>query len=180
MNFRAFEWRRGLAVWMLMGLIVSTVSMGYAFAQEPSQETEKRKVQATDLAWMAGCWQSLVGDPGSGEHWSPPAGGTLIGSGRTVKGTKTVAHEFMVIKETDEGGLVYVAAPAGQEGAVFLLVGIGVKERKEVIFQNPKEGFPHRIFYRMDDKGRLLSRMEGTIDGEKKGVDFPMTPVACK
>ena len=160
---------RGLGAFLLL---VTISSADRAAAQEP-----QRKALATDLAWMAGCWQSLSGEPGSGEHWSPPAGGTLIGSGRTIKDSKTVAHEFLVIKETDDGGLVYVAAPAGQQGSVYFLAKLG---EKEVIFENPYADFPRRIHYRLHESGRLLARIEGTVEGEAKAVDFPMAPVGCR
>ena len=37
---------------------------------------------AAALAWLAGCWASEGGEPGSGEQWMPPAGGTLLGRTR--------------------------------------------------------------------------------------------------
>src|ERR1044072_4949598 len=36
-------------------------------------------------------------EAGSEDHWLAPAGGSLLGVGRTVVGGKTVAYEFMQI-----------------------------------------------------------------------------------
>ena len=36
---------------------------------------------AAALAWLAGCWASEGAEPGSGEQWMPPAGGTLPATG---------------------------------------------------------------------------------------------------
>jgi len=58
---------------------------------------------AAALAWLAGCWASEGGEPGSGEQWMPPAGGTLLGTSRTVAKGRTVAHEFMQIREQEPG-----------------------------------------------------------------------------
>ena len=171
MKFGSLGLQWSLAVLLLTGMVLGSDG---ASAEEKEKQ---RKAKATDLAWMAGCWQSLAGEPGSGEHWSPPAGGTLIGSGRTIKDSKTVAHEFLVIKETDDGGLVYVAAPAAQTGTVFFL---SLLREKEVIFENPQHDFPQRIMYRLHESGKLLARIEGIIEGKPKGLDFPMTPVACR
>jgi dynein heavy chain len=32
---------------------------------------------AATLAWLAGCWQSELDEPGSGEQWMAPAGGSI-------------------------------------------------------------------------------------------------------
>src|SRR5690349_9435796 len=77
------------------------------------------------VAWLAGCWRGLNGEPGTAEHWMPLAGGTLLGVGRTVRQGRTVEHEFLQIRETPEGRLVYIASPSGQPTATFTAVRIG-------------------------------------------------------
>ncbi|HEY2976824.1 MAG TPA: DUF6265 family protein, partial [Burkholderiaceae bacterium] len=56
-----------------------------------------------ELAWFAGCWAAEQGDPGSGEIWTAPAGATVLGTSRTVRGGRTVAHEFMLIVDGPQG-----------------------------------------------------------------------------
>ncbi len=55
------------------------------------------------LAWLSGCWAAASGEAGSGEHWLPLAGGTLLGIARTVRHGKTVEHEFLQIRVNAEG-----------------------------------------------------------------------------
>lgn len=55
------------------------------------------------LAWLSGCWASDNGELGSGEQWSKPAGGTMLGVSRFVRDAKTVAYKFLRIVETDDG-----------------------------------------------------------------------------
>jgi hypothetical protein len=39
----------------------------------------------TQLGWLAGCWQAVGGEPGSGDQWMAPAGGLLRnGQARTI------------------------------------------------------------------------------------------------
>jgi hypothetical protein len=129
------------------------------------------------LAWLAGCWAALDGEPGSGEQWTAPAGGTLLGVSRTVAGGRTVAHEFLQIREVAPGKLAYVAQPSGQAAAtVFPLLRSGPRE---VVFENPDHDFPQRILYRLDGEGVLRARIEGLDGGKLQGVDFPMRRVAC-
>ena len=132
---------------------------------------------AAALAWLAGCWASEDGEPGSGEQWMPPAGGTLLGMSRTVANGRTVAHEFMQIREHEPGRLAFIANPSGQAQATFPAKSVA---EREVVFENPAHDFPQRVIYRLDEAGILRARIEGTIDGKPRAEDFPMRRVRCE
>ncbi len=51
----------------------------------------------------------------------PLAGGTMLGVGRSVKGGRTVAHEFMQIRTDAQGPLVFVALPSGRQETTFVV-----------------------------------------------------------
>ncbi len=138
-------------------------------------DSEKPSVQA--LYWLAGCWSSANAEFGSGEQWMPPAGGTMLGTSRVVSNGKTVAYEFIQIRETGDGGLQFIAKPYGQAEAAFQLLALS---EREVIFENPQHDFPQRIIYRLNADGILKARIEGTVDGEPKSVDFPMQKIDCE
>ncbi|UGQ46290.1 DUF6265 family protein [Massilia endophytica] len=128
------------------------------------------------LGWLAGCWASEGGEPGSGEQWMAPAGGTMLGTARTVKGGKTVAWEFVQIRALDDGRLAYVAKPHNQAEAAFPLRSV---TENEVVFEAPEHDFPQRIIYRREGSERLHARIEGTVKGKLKGIDFPLRRTAC-
>ena len=130
----------------------------------------------SELDWLAGCWASETGERGSGEHWTAPAGGTVLGMSRTVRDGRTVAHEFLRIATADGGSLTLTAQPSGQAQAVFELERLG---DREVAFANPRHDFPQRIVYRLDAGGVLRASIEGPRDGETVVVDFPMRRTAC-
>src|SRR4051812_32849771 len=68
----------------------------------------------SDLAWMSGDWQT---DPAasavSEEHWTRPAGGSMLGMSRAIVGARTATFEFLRIEERPEG-IFYVANPKGR------------------------------------------------------------------
>lgn len=128
------------------------------------------------LGWLAGCWASEGGEAGSGEQWTTPAGGTMLGVSRTVRAGRTVATEFVEIRETDGGELLYIATPSGQQRAVFKAIR---STASEVVFENPEHDFPQRILYRLGTDDRLLGRIEGELDGRARAVDFPMIRIPC-
>ena len=124
-----------------------------------------------DLAWLSGCWAAANQEAGSEEQWMPPAGGTMFGVSRSVRDGKTVAFEFMRIVEQEDGGLELIASPSGQNTTSFTMLSV---DDTEVIFENPDHDFPQRIIYRLTSEEILVGRIEGTINGIEKAVDFPM------
>jgi len=141
-------------------------------ASEPSRAAPR----VADLGWLSGCWAAEGGEPGSGETWTSPAGGTMLGLSRTVRSGRTVAWEFLEIRESGESGLILVAHPSGQERTVFELLRVG---DEEIVFENPEHDFPQRVLYRKLDPDRLLGRAEAERDGETVAADFPMRRTAC-
>lgn len=128
------------------------------------------------LSWLSGCWAAEGGEPGSVEHWLPPAGGTMLGLSRTVSKGKTVEHEFLQIRANAEGRLIYIALPSGQKETTFTLSGAA---EGTVTFENPQHDFPQRVSYRLLPGHRLAARIEGLRNGVLRGIDFPMKRVSC-
>ncbi len=129
------------------------------------------------LSWLSGCWAYDDEAPGSGEHWMPPAGGTMFAVSRTVRDSRTIAFEYLRIEETGEKSLALFASPSGQSPARFDMVSL---KNNEVVFENPEHDFPQRIIYRLTDGGRLLGRIEGQSGGRLKAVDFLMSRIDCE
>lgn len=131
----------------------------------------------TALAWLAGCWAPEKGDPGSLEHWLPPAGGTMLGVSRTVKNGQTVEFEFMQLRVNADGQLVFIALPSGQKQATFVASNVS---KDSVTFENPQHDFPQKVSYRLEPTGRLVGRIEGPRGGTVRSIEFPMRRVACE
>jgi hypothetical protein len=148
-----------------------------ALALTAPMTVRAQEQQVSALAWLAGCWAADPGEAGSGEQWLPPAGGTMLGVGRTVKNGRTVAHEFMQIRTDQQGRLVFIALPSGQREASFAATSL---TENSVSFENPQHDFPQRIRYAAMPGDRLAARIEGMRNGALRGVDFPMKRVACE
>jgi hypothetical protein len=130
------------------------------------------------LTWMTGCWELNVPQRQMTitEHWMKPAGGTLIGMSRTVRGGKTTGFEYIRIVTT-EGGIDYVAKPSSnKDETAFRLVK---SSASEAVFENLAHDFPQRIIYR-SQPGGLFARIEGTQNGKLNGMDIPMKRAKCE
>jgi hypothetical protein len=131
------------------------------------------------VAWIAGCWAAEGREPGSGEHWMAPAGGTMLGMSRTVRGGRTIEFEFIQLRAGPDGRLAYIALPSGQRETTFTLKSAGADE---VVFENPQHDFPQRVIYRRRGERELVARIEGRRGGTgpERGIDFPMRRTPCE
>ena len=127
------------------------------------------------LGWMSGCWRQESPARTVDEVWMAPLGDGMLGMSRTVAKGRIAEHEFLQIRVQD-GRLVYVAKPARKPEATFTATKV---DAGEVVFENPAHDFPQRIIYRLQADGGLAARIEGTRNGQVRGVDFPMRRVTC-
>lgn len=150
--------------------LLLALAPGPPVAAQPSPPT------LATLGWLAGCWQSELDEPGSGEQWMAPAGGVMLGMARTLKGGRTVQFEFMQLREAADGGLVFIAQPGGRAGTVFKA---SEATAEAAVFERGGAEFPQRVRYRLRSDGGLAARIEGDAGGQPRAVDFPMQRVDC-
>lgn len=149
------------------------------FALVPLAYSQEAKPKIEDLAFMAGCWELSVPQRKMtiAEQWMKPAGGSLIGMGRTVVDGKTVSHEFLRIV-SGEAGIDYIAKPSSSKDETAFRLSKATAT--EVVFENPAHDFPQRIIYKKSDAGSLFARIEGTQNGKLNGMDIPMKRTKCE
>lgn len=154
---------------MTIQLILGALAIIMASVHGTSEpESTVQNATVDELAWLAGCWSAVRQDGVTEEHWMKPVGGTMLGMSRTVRGGKTTEYEFLQIRNVN-GTLSYVAKPSGQAEATFAVKSIA---DGEVVFDNPAHDFPQRIIYRRTTGG-VTARIEGTMNGKARGIDFP-------
>ena len=127
------------------------------------------------LAWLSGCWERRTARGAVTEQWMPPGGGMLLGAGRTVRGDSVTEYEQLRIHERGDT-VVYHATPSGQAPAEFRTTQVS---DTLVAFDNPAHDFPQRVLYRRGPADSLFARIEGTRNGQRRGVDFRYARVSC-
>lgn len=152
----------GLLVTVAVNPPDGSLSVGlYRHAEDILMPTPAKAVIG-DLEWLSGAW---VGTRSSGssieERWSPPLGGAMLAVTRTVNTSgKMVGFEYLRIVERD-GGLVYVAQPAGRTATEFVL---SEWTNSRAVFDNPRHDYPKRIVYELSADG-VLSTTVGAMKG---------------
>jgi hypothetical protein len=125
-------------------------------------------------AFFQGCWERRAGNRIVEEQWMKPRGGMMLGTSRTVRADTVVEYEFMRLFERN-GALVYAAQPSGQAPAEFTSTDVA---DGAITFSNPRHDFPQRVIYRAAGDS-LHARIEGTMNGRERGVDFRYARVRC-
>jgi len=129
------------------------------------------------LAGLAGCWAGGSGKFAFREHWMRPAGGLMMGMGRTLVDGRIASYEAMRIELDADGTPAFVAKPSGQAEGRFRMVK---NDAAGVVFENPLHDFPQRVRYQLKADGSLHARIEGVRDGKERGIDFPMRRASCE
>jgi hypothetical protein len=126
-------------------------------ASSQTLTTEARAI--SELSWMSGDWQSPAGGRSQvEEHWTKPAGASMMGMSRTVVGEKTAEFEYLRIEQRTDG-IYYVAHPKARcPGTDFKLTR---STASEVVFENPQHDFPKRIIYRRTGDDSLTASIDG-------------------
>lgn len=124
-----------------------------------------------DIAWLAGAWVGTRGEGGATaieERWSPPLGGSMLATSRTVRAGSLRAFEFLRIVERD-GGLVYIAQPGGAKPTEFVLTELSPTR---AVFDNPRHDYPKRIVYELSVDGGLTATIGFTRGGTPRRFEF--------
>jgi hypothetical protein len=132
-------------------VVIVTVSIGIS-------NTTSVQNNISQLSWITGDWQSPPGGRALvEEHWTQPAGGSMLGMSRTVAGSRTAEFEFLRIEQREDG-IYYVAQPKGRCPATdFKLTRAGAQE---AVFENPQHDFPKRIIYRKTAEDSLTASID--------------------
>ena len=112
----------------------------------------------SELSWMSGDWQTPAGGRVQiDEHWTQPAGRSMLGMSRTVGGDKTIEFEYLRIEQREDG-IYYVAHPKARcPGTDFKLTRLS---SSEAVFENPQHDFPKRIIYRKTSDDALTASID--------------------
>ena len=126
-----------------------------------AQEIEK-------LAWMAGTWTQSKDGETVQESWLGPRGKMMVAVNLTTSAKRGTSYEFLRIAAT-ASGLSYFGSPQGKTPVEFKLKELG---DKRVVFENLAHDFPHRIIYWLEPDGAMKARIEGTIEGKARGMEW--------
>jgi hypothetical protein len=144
------------------------LSVAFNFSPSPVAAEDGPPAKLSDLSWIAGSWLQTKNGIDSEENWIAPKGEIMLGISRTVRGDGRTSFEYLRIAKT-QAGIIYFASPQGRAATEFPLKAM---EGKKVTFENEKHDFPQRIIYWLGEDGNLHARIEGTVNGQARGMEW--------
>ncbi len=109
------------------------------------------------------------------EQWLAPRASSMLGVGRTTRGTTLIEYEMVLIRERGNQ-LAYEAHPSDQQPAVFMSTAIG---ERSIVFENLQHDFPLRIGYERRASDQLTAWVEGPQNGQTRRIEFAYQRVPC-
>jgi uncharacterized protein DUF6265 len=167
------NYKHTFLVFFMTALVTTLTFIGHSSTADARSGPSARWT-ISELGWMSGGWQTdPAGRAVSEEHWTPPAGGSMIGMSRTLVGDRTVSFEFLRLEERGDS-IYYMASPKGRCPATdFKLTRLS---GQEAVFENPQHDFPKRIIYRKNSEGGLTAIVDGGEGTKSEKFDFkPIT-----
>ena len=120
-----------------------------AFSQGPQHQTTYPNLVGSLAIGKAG--NSAVS--GVEEHWTRPAGGSMLGMSRTVAGNRTAEFEFLRIEQREDG-IYYVAQPSV---AVPLRISANKSQRVKLPLKKPATRFSEANYLSEDEDSLTAS-----------------------
>jgi len=155
----------------LIGL--ATVPMHAGAEAEKSRESKPEHAPASlsELAWLHGSWTGTAFGGRVEEHWSAPAGASMMGMFRLVGANdKTVFCEFIMIEQ--EGP--HVVGRFRHFGPKYkhmeppdapLQLKLVQATKSKAVFERDAESTPSRLTYEKTSDGQLSIRLQTRKDG---------------
>jgi hypothetical protein len=155
-----------------MRIAILIVLLPLVFARNASAQS----TDASVLSWMTGCWLAQQGSGEVEEQWSKAKGGTLIGTSRTVRGERTTAFEFLMIRPGGDG-LVYAAHPSGQAPTDFRITDATATLLRA---EKPDHDFPQKIEYIVVAPDAVTAHVYGGVDDAEPAFSLNYARTNCE
>lgn len=123
------------------------------------------------LEWLLGTWTDNVDDKFSQESWSKENDSTFTAFSFTQVAGETVFAETMALEQKGDR-LQLTVADANEKGSLPITFRFISSEDNQFTFENKNHDFPERITYTNPTEDSLHAWIEGTVNNEKKRVDF--------
>lgn len=141
--------------------------------------TENSSIKYSELEkawWLIGEWQNTSAEGQVSEVWEKKNDSAYAGKSYFMKGTDTVSSERISL-EQNGNQLFYIPIVKGQNDGQPVKFTLTSSSINQLIFDNPAHDFPQKISYTQVTGDSLLAEISGTVQGEIKSMQFPMTRI---
>lgn len=162
---------------LTIAALVTALVSASTFAQVPPVPDTPSKGSVSQAAWLTGCWTASSARDGAtiNETWLAPRGGTMMGTGITYVGERTVTWEAMRMYNDGESVKLWLR-PAGRADVTMTLDTIGDK----FFAFSVKEGeVTTRLRYEQKSESEITATLRFEQGESRRGADFGFTRTEC-
>jgi len=122
-----------------------------------------------DFVWLKGDWVRQTKRGEATESWTRVSVSTMEGVASVMSDGSTRISEYLRIEQF--GDDVFYTAKPGENPfpTPFKLIEF---DEARFVFENPRHDFPQRIIYTRVGTDSLTVRIEGSMEGEERRIDF--------
>lgn len=144
--------------------------------EAPARTPEEARRIVESLGWLTGHWAGTSGTNRYETVYTSPTRGELYGASKEFNDKRIATFDFE--RMHTKGGDVFMTPwPMGQKSRSFKLTDYDPK-KKRLHFVNAKHDFPRAFTYALDDTGRLVIDLIGSIGGEDVSGRIVMAKIA--
>lgn len=132
------------------------------------------EAQINKAGWLLGQWQNKTTRGVMYERWTKANDSTFHGKSFYLNGADTVVMETIQLQQR-KGTLYYVPTVKNQNQGQAVSFKLSSSSGNTLVFENPQHDFPQKISYTLVNNESLLAEISGTVNGQQKARQFPMT-----
>ena len=140
------------------------------------------KATVQQLDWIAGAWGGTLGDRTIEQHWSAPAGNSIVAMYRSIRNNQVTLYELLAIEQEGDAVVLRIKHFAPGPG----LVGREAKDEsvnhtlvrldgRTAVFQGTGGDNPAKVSFASPDAQSLTIVVERMRDGAPASTEFKYT-----
>jgi hypothetical protein len=140
------------------------------------------KATVLQLEWLAGAWSGTLGDRTIEQHWSAPAGNSIVAMYRSIRNNQVTLYELLAIEQEGDAVVLRIKHFAPGPG----LVGREAKDEsvnhtlvrldgRTAVFQGIGGDNPAKVSFSNPDPQTLNIVVERMRDGAPASTEFKYT-----
>lgn len=150
---------------IILYLLLSSIIFGF------SNQQNQEKISLNNFDWLLGKWKQEREKSVTYESWTRASKITFEGISHTISkvDADTMFSEYLRIVKMGEEIFFIPKVPENKYPIPFKLITL---KNNIVTFENLDHDFPQRIIYELENKMKLVAKIEGKENNKKKSIVF--------
>lgn len=138
------------------------------------KSNESSKIVGAD--WLLGKWERNSAEGNLIEIWKQSNDSSYLGESYFIKGKDSLHFEQIQLQQKGDD-LMYIATIRGQNNDKPITYIQNKEEEKQLVFENPTNGYPRKIVYSKISKDRMQIQISGIQQGKPSSDRYTLKKI---